>query len=83
MSIKTGSAAKIKLDNFDDLFGSATGQDSSMEQILKVPLDDLHTFKNHPFRVTDDEKNGRNNREYSPIWCFGAWHRKVKGRRWL
>lgn len=53
MSIKTGSAAKIKLDNFDDLFGSATGQDSSMEQILKVPLDDLHTFKNHPFRVTD------------------------------
>ncbi len=56
MSIKTGSAAKIKLDNFDDLFGSATGQDSSMEQILKVPLDDLHTFKNHPFRVTDDEK---------------------------
>ena len=24
-------------------------------QIVEVPLDELHTFKNHPSRVVDDE----------------------------
>lgn len=53
---KTGSAAKIKIDHFDDLFGGAAEQGASGEQILSVPLSDLYTFKDHPFRVTDDEK---------------------------
>lgn len=53
---KTGSAAKIKIDHFDDLFGGAAEQGASGEQILSVPLSDLHTFKDHPFRVADDEK---------------------------
>lgn len=54
--VKTGSAAKIKIDHFDDLFGCAAEQGASGEQILSVPLSDLYTFKDHPFRVTDDEK---------------------------
>lgn len=53
---KTKSAAKIKLDSFDDLFGSNTTQGNLAEQIINVPLTDLHTFKDHPFRVADDEK---------------------------
>ena len=54
---KRGSAAKIKIDSFDDLFGgSSQEQDVSAEQIIYVPLTDLHTFKDHPFRVLDDEK---------------------------
>ena len=54
---KRGSAAKIKIDSFDDLFGgSSQEQDVSAEQIIYVPLSDLHTFKDHPFRVLDDEK---------------------------
>lgn len=53
---KTKSAAKIKLDSFDDLFGSNTTQENPAEQIINVPLTDLHTFKDHPFRVADDEK---------------------------
>lgn len=52
---KTKSAAKIKLDSFDDLFGNST-QENLAEQIINVPLTDLHTFKDHPFRVADDEK---------------------------
>ena len=43
-------AGKIKLNNFADLVG---GDDTS---ITDVPLTDLHEFKNHPFRVLDDEK---------------------------
>ena len=53
---RKSSASKIKLDTYDDLFGNDTAESSSLEQIISVPLADLHTFKDHPFRVVDDEK---------------------------
>ena len=34
---------------------SSAEQESSAEQIINAPLTDLHTFKDHPFRVVDDE----------------------------
>ncbi len=43
---------RFELTNFDDLIGG----NSNTEQIIKVPLKDLHTFKDHPFHVNDDEK---------------------------
>lgn len=52
---KTGSAAKVKLSSFDDLFGTSDGQ-AGVEQVQEIPLSDLHDFKNHPFKVLDDEK---------------------------
>ena len=54
MGSKAGSASKVRLNSFDDLFGG-TG-DTSGEQIIHAKLADLHTFKGHPFRVLDDEK---------------------------
>ena len=53
---KAGSAAKVKLNTFDDLFGSSEVQETGLEQIINAPLKDLHEFKDHPFRVVDDEK---------------------------
>ncbi len=53
---KTGSAAKIKMESFDDLFGGSVAQENGVEQIINAPLAELHTFKDHPFRVEDDEK---------------------------
>lgn len=53
---KTGSAAKVKLNSFDDLFGSSGMQTVGSEQIINAPLAELYDFKNHPFRVVDDEK---------------------------
>lgn len=48
------SAAKIQVTTFDDLFpGENTG---GAGQILELPLDELYTFRNHPFHVLDDEK---------------------------
>ena len=42
---KNGSASKIKIDSFDDLFGSSTTENSNQtEQVVEVPLDELHTF---------------------------------------
>lgn len=53
---RAGSASKVRIDKFEDLFGGSAGQESSVEQIINAPLADLHTFKDHPFRVVDDEK---------------------------
>ena len=53
---KLGSAAKIKMGSFDDLFGGNAAQENGTEQIINAPLSELHTFKDHPFRVQDDEK---------------------------
>lgn len=53
---KSGSAAKIKMESFDDLFGGNAVQENGAEQIINAPLSELHTFKDHPFRVQDDEK---------------------------
>lgn len=52
---KTGSAAKIKLEEFDDLFGRPLEQEGA-EKVIHVPLVELHTFKDHPFQVREDEK---------------------------
>ena len=54
MAGKAGSASKVRLSSFDDLFGGA--ENTAGEQIIHAKLADLHTFKGHPFRVLDDEK---------------------------
>ena len=51
--MKKSSASKIQLVGFDDLFGN---NEISNEQILEVSITDLHPFKNHPFKVIQDEK---------------------------
>ena len=53
---KTGSASKIKMESFDDLFGGSSAQETGAEQIINAPLADLYEFKDHPFKVLDDEK---------------------------
>lgn len=52
------SANKIQLAGYDDLFGSnkTVVEDNMVEQVIEVPLEELHAFHNHPFRVLDDEK---------------------------
>ena len=53
---KIGSAAKIKMESFDDLFGGNTAQETGAEQIINAPIIELYEFKDHPFKVLDDEK---------------------------
>lgn len=52
--MKSKSAEKIKLTSYDDLFGSS--EVTAEEKIVSVPIRLFHTFKDHPFRVLDDEK---------------------------
>ncbi|RGH01964.1 ParB/RepB/Spo0J family partition protein [Firmicutes bacterium AF16-15] len=52
---KRGSADKIKLSSFDDLFGTQEAS-TGTEQVQEIPLCELHEFRGHPFKVLDDEK---------------------------
>lgn len=52
--MKSKSAQKIKLTSYDDLFG--TNEQPSGEVVTSVPINLFHAFKDHPFRVVDDEK---------------------------
>ena len=54
--MKSKSAGKVKLKSFDDLFGTDAPGAGTRETVTSVPLSQLHTFKDHPFRVLDDEK---------------------------
>ena len=50
------SAKKVELAPYDDLFSTEESrQDAKLEKIREIPLSELHPFKNHPFKVKDDE----------------------------
>lgn len=66
---KAGSAAKVKLSSYDDLFGNAEEKTGSEEQIIRAKLTDLHEFRNHPFRVLDDEKMEETTESISKYGC--------------
>ena len=50
---KAGSASKVKINSFDDLFGASQAP-AGTEQVREIPLSELHEFKGHPFKVLDD-----------------------------
>ena len=50
------SAKNIKLASVDDLFSTEESRaDASREKVVEIPISELHPFKNHPFKVKDDE----------------------------
>ena len=43
--------------SYDDLFGTdETRAEENHEKILQLPVSELHPFKDHPFKVRDDEE---------------------------
>ena len=50
------SAKKIELASVDDLFSTEESrQNEQLEKIQEIPLSELHPFKDHPFKVKDDD----------------------------
>lgn len=48
--------ANISLSSYDDIFTTEESRtDKKLEKVQNIPLSELHPFKNHPFRVVDDE----------------------------
>ena len=57
MPIDNGNLA---LKGLDDLFSTEENrQEEQREQVQQIPIDDLHPFTNHPFKVLDDESMQR------------------------
>jgi len=54
------SARNVKLASVDDLFTTEENRqeiqaDAKREKVQMIPLAELHPFRNHPFKVKDDE----------------------------
>jgi ParB family chromosome partitioning protein len=44
------------LTSYDDIFTTEESRtEKKLEKVQNIPLNELHPFKNHPFRVVDDE----------------------------
>ncbi|MEG1206581.1 MAG: chromosome partitioning protein ParB, partial [Angelakisella sp.] len=50
------SAKNINLTSVDDLFSTEESRaDANREKIVEIPLTELFPFKDHPFKVVDNE----------------------------
>jgi len=51
------SGRNISLTSYDDIFSSEESRSGiRQERVQEIPLSQLHPFKDHPFRVVDDER---------------------------
>lgn len=52
-----GSGKNISLTSYDDIFTTEEARtDAKREKIEEIPLSELFPFKNHPFKVLDDNR---------------------------
>ncbi len=49
------SGRNISLSSLDDIFSSEGTRQGGQEQIQQIPISELVPFKDHPFRVVDDD----------------------------
>ena len=51
------SAKNVKLTSVDDLFSTEESREiEQREKVMEIPLSELRPFKDHPFKVLDDER---------------------------
>ena len=47
----------IRIPSYDDLFtNEEQRQEAKLEKIMELPINEIHEFKNHPFKVREDEQ---------------------------
>ena len=50
------NSLNVSLKGTDDIFSTEESrQEQQREQVQQIPIDELHPFTNHPFKVVDDE----------------------------
>ena len=51
------SGRKLSLTSYDEIFSTEESRaDERREKVTEIPLSQLHQFRNHPFKVQDDER---------------------------
>ena len=68
--------ANISLSSYDDIFSTQESRQETGEHVIMLPLDAIHPFKNHPFRIVDDEEMQKL-RKVSASTAF--WFRQLSG----
>ena len=54
------NSLNVSLKGTDDIFSTEESrQEQQREQVQQIPIDELYPFKNHPFKVLDDESMQR------------------------
>ena len=54
------NSLNVSLKGADDIFSTEESrQEQQREQVQQIPIDELYPFKNHPFKVLDDESMQR------------------------
>ena len=57
---KRKSDFTLPTTSLDELFSSQEERDDArLERVKEIPLDELHTFKDHPFKIQNDEEMKR------------------------
>ena len=62
--------ANISLKSYDEIFSTKETRQDTGEHVIMIKLDKIHPFKNHPFKVVDDEdmrKTADSIREYGVL----------------
>ena len=51
----TRRGTNISLKSYEDIFTTEEKRQQTGEQVVMIPVNQIHEFKNHPFKVLDDE----------------------------
>ncbi len=74
---------KMELTSYDEIFSTEESrQDAAREKVMEIPLSELYAFRDHPFKVQDDERmldTAQSIREYGVLVPAIARPRKDGG----
>ena len=74
---------KMELTPYDEIFSTEESrQDAAREKVMEIPLSELYAFRDHPFKVQDDERmldTAQSIREYGMLVPAIARPRKDGG----
>ena len=74
---------KMELTSYDEIFSTEESrQDAAREKVMEIPLSELYAFRDHPFKVQDDERmldTAQSIREYGVLVPAIARPRKEGG----
>ena len=74
---------KIELISYDEIFSTEESRaDAAREKVMEIPLSELYAFRDHPFKVQDDERmldTAQSIREYGVLVPAIARPRKDGG----
>ena len=74
---------KLELTSYDEIFSTEESrQDAAREKVMEIPLSELHAFRDHPFKMQDDERmldTAQSIREYGVLVPAIARPRKDGG----